>query len=348
VTWDVFGTGKTAIKYSMGKYLDGVQAGGIYTASNPAAGGRTVNSYQRNWIDADGDRIVDCDLAIPVVAPSAGLPANGECAGPTDGNNSNGRRFGRSPDSLDDLGLAIGLGTINCGQDEPSRSIYVKTYCDNYFAAGGKNLLRGWGARRYEWQISLGVQHELLPRLSAEVTYNRRNTGNVTVSDTLGTGCDLYAIDETAVNPKQCMEDLLNFKSPFYDFYGVQAPVDERLPGGGGYLVNGFATPKMRSVAINATTGALTPTYVQAPGSVGVTAVTFSASAPVFASATLDGGVTVMVLAFPIEPEPPRPVRVSTMRVGVIGWNSMPPVSVPSSKKPTTSTITWVVPLDPL
>ena len=31
------------------------------------------------------------------------------------------------------------------------------------------------------------------------------------------------------------MDDLLNFKSPNYDFYGVQAPVDPRLPGGGGY-----------------------------------------------------------------------------------------------------------------
>ena len=277
VTWDVFGNGKTAIKYSMGKYLDGVQAGGIYTASNPAAGGRTVNSYNRLWSDTNGDRTVNCDLAIPETAPSGGLPPNGECGGPTGGNDNNtGRRFGRSPDALDDLGLAIGLGTINCGQNEPSMSIFVRTYCDNYFAAGGKNLLKGWGVRRYEWQMSIGVQHEVLPRFSAEVTYNRREYGNVTVADTLGTGCDLYSIDVTPVDPKECMSELLAFNSPFYDFYNVQAPLDPALPGGGGFAVQGIATAKQRFVTRNPTTGVNTVTYLTAPGNVGVDAVTIA------------------------------------------------------------------------
>jgi hypothetical protein len=251
--------------------------GGVYTAANPAAAGRTVNSYQRNWIDADGDRIVDCDLVIPATAPAGGLAANGECAGPANSTDiANGRRFGRSPNDLDDLGLAIGLGTINCGQNEPSASVYVKTYCDNYFKAGGKNLMKGWGSRRYEWQMSIGVQHEILPRLSAEVTYNRRQYGNVTVNDTLGTGCDLYPIDEKPVDPQQCMSNLLAFSSPFYDFYSIQAPVDPKLPGGGGYAVQGIATAKQRFVTVNTTTGAQTVTYLAAPGSVGVTAVTMA------------------------------------------------------------------------
>ena len=275
VAWDVFGNGKTSIKYSQGKYLDGVQAGGIYTAMNPAAAGRTVNSYQRNWSDANGDRVVDCDLTIPATAPNVGLPASGECTGPTDGNNLNGRRFGRSPDDLDDAGIPIALGTVNCGQYENSMSVYARTYCDNYLLGGGKNLTKGWGVRRYEWQWSLGIQHEVLPRMSAEVTYNRRQYGNVTVTDALGTGCDLYQIDEKPVNPKQCMEDLLNFKSPYYDFYSVQAPVDQRLPGGGGYQVSGIATAKQRSVAV-AANGTQTVTYLTAPASVGVSAVTIA------------------------------------------------------------------------
>ena len=274
VAWDVFGTGKTSVKYSMGKYLDGVQVGSIYTASNPAGTGRTVNSYTRQWVDADGDRTVDCDLVIPPTAPAGGLAANGECAGPANANDiNNGRRFGRSPNDLDELGLAIGLGTINCGQHEPSMSIFVRTYCDNYFAAGGKNLQRGWGVRRYEWQMSIGVQHELLPRLSGEVTYNRREYGNVTVSDAIGTGCDLYASDVNPVNPQQCMADVLAFKSPFYDFYSIQAPLDANLPGGGGYSVQGIATAKQRFVTRNTTTGANTVTYMAAPAT-GVTAVT--------------------------------------------------------------------------
>jgi hypothetical protein len=277
ITWDVFGNGKTAIKYSQGKYLDGVQAGGIYTAANAAGAGRTVNSYNRTWIDADGDRIVDCDLVIPAIAPSTGLPANGECGAPADNNAvNNGRRFGRSPNALDDLGLAIGLGTINCGQNERSMSVYVRTYCDNYFAAGGKNLMSGWGSRRYEWQLSLGVQHELLPRLSAEVTYNRREYGNVTVTDTLGTGCDLYAIDENPVNPTQCMADLFNYKSSTYDFYSIQAPLDPALPNGGNFAVQGIATPKQRFVTRNNTTGVNTVTYMSAAGTVGVDAVTIA------------------------------------------------------------------------
>ena len=38
-----------------------------------------VNSYARVWRDLDGDRVVDCDLVIPAVAPgTGGLPANGE------------------------------------------------------------------------------------------------------------------------------------------------------------------------------------------------------------------------------------------------------------------------------
>jgi hypothetical protein len=72
------------------------------------------------------------------------------------------------------------------------------------------------------------------------------------------------------------MEDLLNFKSPFYDFYSVQAPVSEGLPGGGGYVIQGIATAKQRFVTTNTTTGVNTVTYLAAPGSVGVTAVSIA------------------------------------------------------------------------
>ena len=85
-----------------------------------------------------------------------------------------------------------------------------------------------------------------IARLAGEVTFNQRKKYNLTASDAVGSGCDLYSstTDPNAVNPKQCMQDLLNFTSPFYDFYSVQAPQDARLPRGGGYLVEGFATQK--------------------------------------------------------------------------------------------------------
>jgi hypothetical protein len=278
VAWDVFGNGKTSLKYSGGKYLQGSQAGGIYTATNPASGTRSVNSLTRTWRDLDGDRIVDCDLSIPEVAPSNGLPANGECAAVTGGTaGANARRFGRSPDNLDDLGLAIGLNTMYCGQYESSMSPAISLYCDNYLASGGKTLLDGWGKRQYEWQTSIGVQHELLPRLSAEVTYNRRNLANFTVTDTIGAGCDLYSITPgVETNAQQCMQDLLNFQSNFYDFYGVRAPLDARLPGGGGFVVQGIATPQCGTYSSNPGEEHICTAAISIPAGAGVDAVVFT------------------------------------------------------------------------
>jgi hypothetical protein len=248
VAWDIFGSGKTAIKWSMGKYLDGVSVGGVYNATDPAGQGRTINSLTRTWRDLDGDRVVDCNLVIPVNVPVATqpgnvvLPANGECASAA---GDNARRFGRSPSQLDENQLAIGLGTLYCGQDEPSMSQLIRNYCDNYMRQGGTSLIEGWGKRQYEWQTSIGLQHEILPRLSGEVTWNYRVKGNQRVQDAIGAGCDLYSGEAGAtVDADGCMQNLLNFQSDFYDFYGVQAPSDPRLPGGGGYVVQGIATPK--------------------------------------------------------------------------------------------------------
>ena len=76
--YDVFGTGKTAVKFNMGHYLDAATNDSAYTRNNPA--GRTVSTYDRGWTDSDQDRVVDCNLLV--------LTANGECAGLT-GNNLN-------------------------------------------------------------------------------------------------------------------------------------------------------------------------------------------------------------------------------------------------------------------
>jgi hypothetical protein len=60
VAWDLFGTGKTSVKWNMGKYLSGAGIAGIYADANPAQ--RTVNTYTRTWTDVNGNRRVDCDL----------------------------------------------------------------------------------------------------------------------------------------------------------------------------------------------------------------------------------------------------------------------------------------------
>jgi hypothetical protein len=52
------------------------------------------------------------------------------------------------------------------------------------------NLLTGWGKRNYNWEFSVGAQHEILPRVSLDVGYFRRWFGNFQMTDdrSVGTG----------------------------------------------------------------------------------------------------------------------------------------------------------------
>ena len=126
----------------------------------------------------NGNRIADCDLL--------DFAANGSAASRRSVNES--VRFGRDPNRLTSPASRWGSATVQCGRRGQGIPAAVQAYCNAY----GDTLLDGWGTRRYEWQFSLGVQHELLPRLSAEVTYNRRKYGNLPVPDMLGMGCDRF------------------------------------------------------------------------------------------------------------------------------------------------------------
>lgn len=225
VAWDVFGTGKTSVKWNMGKYLAGAGISGIYADANPAL--RAVNDLTRAWDDTNGNRRVDCDLL--------NFSINGECGAPLAGQDS--VRYGRDPLSLDAAGIPIGLATTQCGRTEQGIPAAVQAYCAQY----GDNLLNGWGKRRAEWQFGLGIQHEILPRLSAEVTFNRRKYLNLTVTDQLGVGCDRY---NGSVTLQTCLDAEMNYKSDQYDFFSVAVPANPGLPGGGGYTVRGIANPK--------------------------------------------------------------------------------------------------------
>jgi hypothetical protein len=77
------------------------------------------------------------------------------------------------------------------------------------------NMLHGFGNRTDMWQTSIGLQQELRPGLSANVLYSRNTYGNI------------WAQVNTAVSP-----------SDFTQFC-VTAPVDARLPGGGGNQICG-------------------------------------------------------------------------------------------------------------
>jgi hypothetical protein len=69
VTYDLFGDGRTAVKVTANKYLEGQTLNGIGQSNNPVL--RLANSTNINWNDADGDLFPDCDLM--------NKAANGEC-----------------------------------------------------------------------------------------------------------------------------------------------------------------------------------------------------------------------------------------------------------------------------
>jgi hypothetical protein len=81
------------------------------------------------------------------------------------------------------------------------------------------SILSGWGVRPYDWQFGVSVQQELLPRISAEVGYYRRWWP-------IWSGADV--------------EDNILVSASDYAEFGVIAPNDSRLPGGGGYEIRGL------------------------------------------------------------------------------------------------------------
>jgi hypothetical protein len=87
--------------------------------------------------------------------------------------------------------------------------------------------------------MGIGIQHEILPRLSGEFTWNYRKYGNITVSDQLQVGCDRY---NGATDATTCQQGYLDYVHPNYDFYSVVAPSDPRLPNGGNYRITGLNT----------------------------------------------------------------------------------------------------------
>ncbi len=90
VTYDVFGNGRTALKFNLGRYVTTATNDAIYAANNPST--RIVTSASRSWSDTNQNFVVDCDLLNPVAQTGAG----GDTCGALTGNNLNFAKPGGS------------------------------------------------------------------------------------------------------------------------------------------------------------------------------------------------------------------------------------------------------------
>ena len=177
VAYDVFGTGKTAVKFNWGRYLAYAANDPPYTSTNP---GFTVvrNVTNRGWTDSNRNLAVDCDLLNPAAQDRSAT--GGDVCAAAVGNQAN---FGK-----------LGAATIV-----------------------NPDVLHGWGKRPGDYQWAATLQQEILPRVTGEFSYTRRNFFNFMVTD-----------------------DLNRSVATGYESYTLAAPQDSRLPGGGGYPITVF------------------------------------------------------------------------------------------------------------
>ena len=153
VVFDVFGTGKTALKFNFGKYLAAADGSSITGGlTNPLANFQTNSSPNgtaatggRTWNDLNTNFVVDCQVngVIPITAV----------------NNS-------------------ATGGDICGAGNPNFANF-NTPTTTYDPA----ILSGWGTRPYDWNFGIQAQQQVLPRVSVDVGYFRRIFGNFSATD---------------------------------------------------------------------------------------------------------------------------------------------------------------------
>ena len=145
VAYDVFGNGKTSLKFNAGEYLQSANNQENYTISNPALDGRNgrrgpnfQTTASRNFIDFDGDHVPDCNMLQQ--------DPNGECITPL-GNFANPNTLTLvNPDVLHGWGVRprdwqIGVSVQH--EVLPRMSVevgYARRWFQNFFVTDNINL----------------------------------------------------------------------------------------------------------------------------------------------------------------------------------------------------------------
>ena len=70
VTYDVFGNGRTALKFNAGRYTDSASSDGRWVLGNPLS--RLTTTQTRSWTDSNNNRYPDCDPNIRTAYSTAG------------------------------------------------------------------------------------------------------------------------------------------------------------------------------------------------------------------------------------------------------------------------------------
>jgi hypothetical protein len=157
-SYDLFGTGKTALKANVAKYVASEAAS--YAANfNPMAG----DTESRAWTDRDNNRSI--------------FDAN---------------------------------GNIQYNEVAPGRA--------NFGLLTGSNRPDPDLKRGYNWEYSVSVQHELMPKVSLTAGYYRRRFGNLRVNDNLNISPTVH-----------------------YNSFNIVGPSDPRFPTGGGETITMYS-----------------------------------------------------------------------------------------------------------
>jgi hypothetical protein len=185
LNYDLFGNGKTALKTNLAKYLVGLGTFSFFSTNSVTSANNPINRLVNNTTRPWLDDGTGGGIAGDFIPQCSltNLAANGECGAAAN--------------------PAFGQVTAP-----------TTTYDPDY--------LTGWGKRYFNWEFSVGVQHEVAPRVSVDVGYFRRWYGNFPTTDNLA-----YTLSD-------------------FTRTTVTAPSDPRLPDGGGqrledvYYLQGF------------------------------------------------------------------------------------------------------------